>query len=147
MTYIAHKLKDKEWDYDINLVTWSAGLFYGYVTIVPLCLYVILKYFSVPAGLVQLFCLYGYSLFVFIPALVSCYSSIFSPFYFKESKFDIFMELYSQKSKPFVWCSVCPLCHWRYSDGWLQVWQGSCQQHLWHLTSGHISSQQVRDGS
>ncbi|KAJ1417109.1 Yip1 domain [Sesbania bispinosa] len=69
VTYIAHKLKDKEWDYDINLVTWSAGLFYGYVTIVPLCLYVILKYFSAPAGLVQLFCLYGYSLFVFIPAL------------------------------------------------------------------------------
>ncbi|KAK7397215.1 hypothetical protein VNO78_18382 [Psophocarpus tetragonolobus] len=69
VTYVAHKLKSKEWDYDINLVTWSAGLFYGYVTIVPLCLYVILKYFSAPAGLVQLFCLYGYSLFVFIPAL------------------------------------------------------------------------------
>ncbi|ESW19050.1 hypothetical protein PHAVU_006G092500 [Phaseolus vulgaris] len=69
VTYVAHKLKSKEWNYDINLVTWSAGLFYGYVTIVPLCLYVILKYFSAPAGLVQLFCLYGYSLFVFIPAL------------------------------------------------------------------------------
>ncbi|KAK7269323.1 hypothetical protein RIF29_22047 [Crotalaria pallida] len=69
VTYIAHKLKDQEWSYDINLVTWSAGLFYGYVTIVPLGLYVILKYFSVPSGLVQLFCLYGYSLFVFIPAL------------------------------------------------------------------------------
>ncbi|KAH1138403.1 hypothetical protein GLYMA_10G154800v4 [Glycine max] len=69
VTYIAHKLKDQEWNYDINLVTWSAGLFYGYVTIVPLCLYVILKYFSVPSGFVQLLCLYGYSLFVFIPAL------------------------------------------------------------------------------
>ncbi|XP_061348478.1 uncharacterized protein LOC133293872 [Gastrolobium bilobum] len=69
VTYIAHKVKNKEWDYDINMVTWSAGLFYGYVTIVPLCLYVILKYFSAPAGLVQLLCLYGYSLFVFIPAL------------------------------------------------------------------------------
>ncbi|KAJ8751940.1 hypothetical protein K2173_000686 [Erythroxylum novogranatense] len=69
VTYIAHKLKNKEWDYDINLVTWSAGLFYGYVTVVPLVLYVILKYFSAPSGLVQLFCLYGYSLFVFIPAL------------------------------------------------------------------------------
>ncbi|XP_061338051.1 uncharacterized protein LOC133284930 [Gastrolobium bilobum] len=69
VTYIAHKLKNEEWNYDINLVTWSAGLFYGYVTIVPLCLYVILKYFSAPSGLVQLLCLYGYSLFVFIPAL------------------------------------------------------------------------------
>ncbi|OAY44087.1 protein YIPF1 homolog isoform X2 [Manihot esculenta] len=69
VTYISHKLQNKEWDYDINLVTWSAGVFYGYVTIVPLGLYVILKYFSAPSGLVQLFCLYGYSLFIFIPAL------------------------------------------------------------------------------
>lgn len=71
VTYVAHKLKNEQWNYDINLVTWSAGLFYGYVTVVPLGLYVILKYFSVPSGLVQLLCLYGYSLFVFIPALVS----------------------------------------------------------------------------
>lgn len=71
VTYVAQKIQKKEeWHYDINLVTWSAGLFYGYVTIVPLCLYLILKYFSAPSGLVQLFCLYGYSLFVFIPALV-----------------------------------------------------------------------------
>ncbi|KAG6588475.1 Protein YIPF1-like protein, partial [Cucurbita argyrosperma subsp. sororia] len=69
VTYVAHKIHKKEWNYDINLVTWSAGLFYGYVTIVPLGLYVVLKYFSVPSGLVQLLCLYGYSLFVFIPAL------------------------------------------------------------------------------
>uniref|UniRef100_A0A5B6YQL9 Protein YIP n=1 Tax=Davidia involucrata TaxID=16924 RepID=A0A5B6YQL9_DAVIN len=69
VTYVAHKLQKKEWNYDINLVTWSAGLFYGYVTIVPLCLFIILKYFSAPSGLVQLFCLYGYSLFIFIPAL------------------------------------------------------------------------------
>ncbi|KAK3033142.1 hypothetical protein RJ639_036326 [Escallonia herrerae] len=69
VTYVAHKLQNKEWDYDINLVTWSAALFYGYVTVVPLCLYIILKYFSAPSGLVQLFCLYGYSLFIFIPAL------------------------------------------------------------------------------
>ncbi|RID64439.1 hypothetical protein BRARA_E03377 [Brassica rapa] len=45
------------------------GVFYGYVMIVPLGLYVVLKYFSAPSGLVQLFCLYGYSLFIFIPAL------------------------------------------------------------------------------
>ncbi|KAJ4822798.1 hypothetical protein Tsubulata_039474 [Turnera subulata] len=69
VTYIAHKFQNKEWNYDINLVTWSAGVFYGYVTVIPLALFVVLKYFSAPAGLVQLFCLYGYSLFIFIPAL------------------------------------------------------------------------------
>ncbi|KAJ8436825.1 hypothetical protein Cgig2_032053 [Carnegiea gigantea] len=69
VTYVAHKLKNKEWNYDISLMTWSAGLFYGYVILIPVCLYFILKYFSAPSGLVQLFCLYGYSLFVFIPAM------------------------------------------------------------------------------
>ncbi|CAM8969095.1 unnamed protein product [Rhodiola kirilowii] len=69
VTYLAHKIKNQEWNYDINVVTWSAGLFYGYVTVIPICLYLILKYFSAPSGLVQLFCLYGYSLFIFIPAM------------------------------------------------------------------------------
>lgn len=69
VTYVAHKLQKKGWNYDVNLVTWSAGLFYGYVTVVPVGLYIILKYSSVPSGLVQLFCLYGYSLFIFVPAL------------------------------------------------------------------------------
>ncbi|XP_020099141.1 protein YIPF1 homolog isoform X2 [Ananas comosus] len=79
VTYVAHKLQKKEWNYDINLVTWSAGLFYGYVTFVPLALYVILKYFSAPSGLVQLWCLYGYSLFIFIPAsiILVTYSNTF----------------------------------------------------------------------
>ncbi|XP_010255944.1 PREDICTED: protein YIPF1 homolog [Nelumbo nucifera] len=74
VTYLARKLQNKEWDYDIQLITWSAGLFYGYVTIVPLAVYFILKYFSAPFGFVHLLCLYGYSLFVFIPA--SCLSVI-----------------------------------------------------------------------
>ncbi|MGZ7383105.1 hypothetical protein ACXWS4_09335, partial [Streptococcus pyogenes] len=67
VTYIAHKLKHKEWEYDIKIVTWSAALFYGYVTVVPILLHVILKYFSAPSGIVHLLFLYGYSLFVFIP--------------------------------------------------------------------------------
>eukprot|EP00252_Welwitschia_mirabilis_P025754 TRINITY_DN8186_c0_g1_i1.p1 TRINITY_DN8186_c0_g1~~TRINITY_DN8186_c0_g1_i1.p1 ORF type:complete len:164 (+),score=10.10 TRINITY_DN8186_c0_g1_i1:103-594(+) len=74
VAYIAHKTHHKHWDYDINQVTWSAGLFYGYVTVIPLVVYFVLKYFSVPAGLVQLWCIYGYSLFVFIPA--SCLSVV-----------------------------------------------------------------------
>ncbi|CAH1426991.1 unnamed protein product [Lactuca virosa] len=73
VTYLAHKLQHKEWNYDINLVTWSDGVFYGYVLVVPLCLYIILKYFSAPSGLVQLFCLYGYSVFIFIPAMGDIY--------------------------------------------------------------------------
>lgn len=69
--YLAHKNAGDSgiaWHYDITKVTGSAGLFYGYVGIVPLALYFLLKYLGVISGLVQLWCLYGYSLFVFIPA-------------------------------------------------------------------------------
>lgn len=76
VTYLEHRWHKKDWSYDINLVTWSFGLFYGYVLLVPLGLYLILKYFSAPSGLVQLWCLYGYSLFVFIPAMVQIFIKI-----------------------------------------------------------------------
>lgn len=142
VTYVTHKLKKEQWNYDINLVTWSAGLFYGYVIIVPLCLYAILKYFSAPAGLVQLFCLYGYSLFVFIPALVSYCSSNFHLFWERTSR-----AIFIHSPWTFVLCSVCQLCHWTYSDGWLQGWLGSCQQHLWHSTFVPISCLQAKGGS
>lgn len=68
--YLSHKTSSGgiAWHYDITKVTVSAGLFYGYVGIVPLALYFLLKYLGVVSGLVQLWCLYGYSLFIFIPA-------------------------------------------------------------------------------
>ncbi|XP_076959837.1 uncharacterized protein LOC143636031 [Bidens hawaiensis] len=69
VTYLADRFRHKEWDYDIHLLTWSACVLYGYAIIVPVTLFVVLKYFSVPLGFVQLLCLYGYSLFVFIPAV------------------------------------------------------------------------------
>lgn len=59
------------WHYDVNKVSWAAFIFYGYVGVIPLGLYFLLKYLGVVSGLVQLWCLYGYSLFVFIPASVS----------------------------------------------------------------------------
>ncbi|KAJ7518435.1 hypothetical protein O6H91_21G068700 [Diphasiastrum complanatum] len=70
--YIAHKTSSTSdhWHYDINKVTWSASMFYGYIALVPLLLYFLLKYMGVSSSLVQLWCLYGYSLFIFIPASV-----------------------------------------------------------------------------
>ena len=66
------------WHYDVNKVSWAAFMFYGYVGVIPLGLYFLLKYLGVVSGLVQLWCLYGYSLFVFIPASVSYSFSYFS---------------------------------------------------------------------
>lgn len=70
VTYLADRLNHKNWDYDIHLLTWSATVLYGYAVFVPIILYIVMKYLSVPLGLVQLLCLYGYSLFIFIPAVV-----------------------------------------------------------------------------
>ncbi|KAH9552660.1 hypothetical protein CY35_09G078300 [Sphagnum magellanicum] len=69
--YLAHKTSaggGEAWHYDINKVTYAAIMFYGYVGVIPLGLYFLLKYLGVTSGLIQLWCLYGYSLFVFIPA-------------------------------------------------------------------------------
>lgn len=58
------------WHFDISKVNWAAGVFYGYTCLLPVALYFFLKYIGVSLGIVQLWCLYGYSLFVFIPASV-----------------------------------------------------------------------------
>lgn len=140
-TYLAHKLQKKEWNYDINVVTWSAGLFYGYVTIVPVVLYIILKYFSAPSGLVQLFCLYGYSLFAFIPALVSLNLQFWLMFtlnlirklacwFFQvlvKTVLEVFSVIFSPKIT-FMTCLVRNIGH----DGWLYC-QILCTKHV--LTS------------
>ncbi|XP_073389567.1 uncharacterized protein [Physcomitrium patens] len=68
--YLSYKSKTTggHWHYDINLMSSAALVFYGYVGLVPLALYFLLRYLGVTSGVFQLWCLYGYSLFVFIPA-------------------------------------------------------------------------------
>lgn len=58
---------DDAWYYDVGEVTFSAILFYGYATVVPVLLYFALRYLQQPLALTSLLCLYGYSLFIFIP--------------------------------------------------------------------------------
>ncbi|KAJ9540588.1 hypothetical protein OSB04_027094 [Centaurea solstitialis] len=69
VAYLARRINHKDWYYDIRLLTWSASLLYAYAIFVPISLYIIFKYLSAPLRLVQLVCLYGYSLFIFIPAV------------------------------------------------------------------------------
>eukprot|EP00899_Mesostigma_viride_P004913 jgi/Mesvir1/14422/Mv09804-RA.1 len=60
------------WKYDINKVTSSATIFYSYVGIMPVIFHFMLRYFGGTIPLTQLWCLYGYSLFAFIPASIVC---------------------------------------------------------------------------
>ena len=48
----------------------AATVVYSYVTFVPLVLWLGFRYYSIPASLVQLWCLYGYALAVFVPVSV-----------------------------------------------------------------------------
>ena len=65
------KCEDKiDWHYDINYMSWAACLIYGYICSVPLRFYFLLRYLGISTPLVQLWCLYGYSLFIFIPASI-----------------------------------------------------------------------------
>ncbi|GBG68828.1 hypothetical protein CBR_g3522 [Chara braunii] len=61
--------KHTDWHLDINKVSRSTTLLYGYVGLVPLLLFGVLKYYGMTSGLVQLWCMYGYSLFIYIPCM------------------------------------------------------------------------------
>jgi len=61
-----------QWVYDFNLITVGAVTIYGYTLVVPLVLWGVLKYLKVPVNLLDVICIYGYSLFVYIPISVVC---------------------------------------------------------------------------
>ncbi|GAQ81537.1 hypothetical protein KFL_000830190 [Klebsormidium nitens] len=63
---------EPKWHYDINKVSYGSAIFYGYIGVIPLLLFFVMKYYRAAIGLVQLWCLYGYSLAVFIPITFLC---------------------------------------------------------------------------
>ncbi|KAK1298782.1 hypothetical protein QJS10_CPB14g01649 [Acorus calamus] len=56
------------WNFDVSYVNWAASVIYGYVILLPAAFYFLLQYFGSPASLVRLWCMWGYSLFVFVPS-------------------------------------------------------------------------------
>ncbi|KAG0502960.1 hypothetical protein HPP92_003032 [Vanilla planifolia] len=58
---------DIAWNFDVNYVNWAACVIYGYMLAVPTAIYLVLRYFETNAALVHLWCIWGYSLFIFIP--------------------------------------------------------------------------------
>lgn len=51
-------------------VTVGAGTIYGYLSLAPIILWAIFKWLEIPVTLLQNVCIYGYSLFVFLPVSV-----------------------------------------------------------------------------
>lgn len=58
-------------EYDFQSVVTAASLIYGFAAGVPLAIYLTLGQYGARLALINCVCLYGYSLFVYIPAAVS----------------------------------------------------------------------------
>ncbi|KAM3065515.1 hypothetical protein ACMFMF_011000 [Clarireedia jacksonii] len=74
--YLAER-GDGNFAYDFGLLSGAAGLIYGYTFIIPILLFLALKYFgSESANLLECCALYGYSNLVWIPVALVSWSGI-----------------------------------------------------------------------
>ncbi len=62
-----------KWHYDINKLSSAAGAIYGYLAVIPILLFAALRYYKVEARLFDIFCIYGYSLAIYVPVSVRRY--------------------------------------------------------------------------
>ncbi|XP_059628077.1 uncharacterized protein LOC132270889 [Cornus florida] len=67
-TYLMQKRSDSSssWSFDVNYLNVATCSVYGYAVIVPLGFYFLLHYLGSNASLVRFWCMWGYSLFIFI---------------------------------------------------------------------------------
>lgn len=68
-TYLMLKRTDPDtaWNFDVNYVNWAACVVYGYAIAVPAAFYFMLQYLGSTTSLIRLWCMWGYSLFIFMP--------------------------------------------------------------------------------
>ncbi|XP_024029239.1 protein YIPF1 homolog isoform X2 [Morus notabilis] len=69
-TYLIQKHTDKgtSWSFNVSYMNVAAGSIYGYAAVVPLAFYFLLQYVGSNPSLVRFWCMWGYSLFIFVPA-------------------------------------------------------------------------------
>ncbi|KAL3521141.1 hypothetical protein ACH5RR_019290 [Cinchona calisaya] len=67
-TYLMHRSNDStiSWTFDVSYVNVATCAIYGYALLVPLGFYFLLQYMGANASLIRFWCLWGYSLFIFI---------------------------------------------------------------------------------
>lgn len=72
-TYLTQKHVDNttSWSFDVSFVNTAAWSIYGYVIVVPLAYYFFLQYMGSNANLIRFWCMWGYSLTIFIMSSVS----------------------------------------------------------------------------
>ncbi|GAM26248.1 hypothetical protein SAMD00019534_094230, partial [Acytostelium subglobosum LB1] len=62
----------KTWEVDFHRLVYSAISIIGYALIIPLILWGVFKWMKLGVRLLEMMCIYGYSLFIFIPASILC---------------------------------------------------------------------------
>ncbi|XP_052195832.1 uncharacterized protein LOC127803561 [Diospyros lotus] len=67
-TYLMHKHSDSStsWSFDVSYINLAAGSIYGYALVVPMGFYFLLQYVGSNSSLIRFWCMWGYSLFIFI---------------------------------------------------------------------------------
>lgn len=61
------------WVYDFTKLTFAATMMYNYVTLFPLMIWAFLKFWvKADIKLLEIICLFGYSVFIFIPVSIVC---------------------------------------------------------------------------
>lgn len=70
-TYLMQKHNDSTttWNFDVSYVNVAACVIYGYVVVVPMAFYFLLQYLGSSASLIRFWCMWGYSLSIFIPTV------------------------------------------------------------------------------
>uniref|UniRef100_A0A2P2LAB4 Protein YIP n=1 Tax=Rhizophora mucronata TaxID=61149 RepID=A0A2P2LAB4_RHIMU len=69
-TYLIQHHTDSQvsWSFDVGYVNVAACAVYGYAIVVPLAFYFLLHYLGSNASLIRLWCMWGYSLAIFLPS-------------------------------------------------------------------------------
>ncbi|KAJ6909678.1 protein YIPF1 [Populus alba x Populus x berolinensis] len=68
-TYLIQKRTDHKssWSFDVGYVNVAVFSVYGYAIVVPLAFYFLFRYLESNPKLIQFWCMWGYSLFIFVP--------------------------------------------------------------------------------
>ncbi|KAL8171554.1 hypothetical protein V2J09_023358 [Rumex salicifolius] len=67
-TYLIERVSDSStsWSFDVSYVNLAVGIVYGYAIVVPLAFFFLIRYLGSNANLVRYWCMWGYSLFIFV---------------------------------------------------------------------------------
>ncbi|KAM0851673.1 hypothetical protein ACQ4PT_052276 [Festuca glaucescens] len=70
-TYLMQRKTDLNiWNFDVGYFNWAASVMYGYAIVVPAAFFFLFQYFGSRPSLVRFWCMWGYSLFIFVPASI-----------------------------------------------------------------------------